>query len=222
VASLYRYLSEARADEFVRFGRILFHSLSFYRDCEDGLVRGDEYEGTRRFRPNEGLTITHSHSNKNLLTPNSFESSAKEEDIFVYCLSTKLDPAIAERFGTTVCVEIMDPKKFISKVYYAIPPRLTSKSKEFIHGPVRYYKEHEPPIGDWALPEKITMAKPEVFSWQEEYRLAFPIRNAFRVENVQVKLVPPGERRKPRLVDHPCRHIELGRLSEACNIWRFD
>jgi hypothetical protein len=55
--SLFKYFSERKwADAFLD-GQVLFRSLSYFRDYEDGNIRGDCKEGTATFRPPAGLVI---------------------------------------------------------------------------------------------------------------------------------------------------------------------
>ncbi len=53
--SLYRYFSEKHAHAFVQKGEVLFRALSYFRNYEDGEVRGDKFEGTLVYLPDNGL-----------------------------------------------------------------------------------------------------------------------------------------------------------------------
>jgi hypothetical protein len=56
--SLYKYYTERRwADEFLD-GKLLFRSLSYFRDIEDKNVREDQNEGNAIYRPTSGLVPT--------------------------------------------------------------------------------------------------------------------------------------------------------------------
>ena len=218
---LYKYLPAKYVQAFVREGAVLFRSLSYFRDYEDAQVRGDEFEGTRLHRPQSGLEITLAASQQTIVLPHSFESSANEDDIFVFCLSTVLSSDLAAQFQASACVEIHNSARFIAGVRAALLRRPSSKSKLLVHGEVKYYTPDQPPIVDWALPERIAMSKLSVYIPQHEYRLAFAVNDAFRVENTQLRLVSPGERRRPRLTSHPERIFKLGSLASICTVHRF-
>lgn len=218
--SLFRYMSAEYAETFVR-GEMLFRALSYYRDLEDEGVRGDEFEGTRLHLPVDGLKVTKVATGEVVSLPYTFESTAREDDIFVYCLSTTRSKLLAEKFKTDTCVEIHEPVKLLTLIRNALVRRPAIKNKHLEYGPVKYYAPHEPPIVDWALPEKIALSKPFTLSWQEEYRIAFAVNGAFNVENVQVQLVPLGERRRPRSTNHPKQLLKLGSISKLCTIHRF-
>ena len=110
---------------------------------------------------------------------------------------------------------------FLSRVRSALALRRRIRADKLMHQEVRYYERHEPPVVDWALPERIAMRKPASFSWQKEYRLAVPVGNAFAVENVQVKLVSLGAPRPPRAQVHPKLLLKLGSLASACRVHKL-
>lgn len=221
MSSLYKYLPPKYVEAFIREGAVLFRPLSYFRDYEDAQVRGDEFEGTRLHRPQNGLEITLTATQQKVILPHSFESSAHEDDIFVFCLSTVLSADLAAQFQASVCVEIRNPSKFIAGVRAALLRRPSIKSKMLVHGEVKYYAPDQPPIIDWALPEKIAMSKLSAYIPQQEYRIAFAVNGAFRVENTRLRLVSPSERRAPRAMLHPERLFKLGSLAKLCKVHHF-
>lgn len=221
MTSLYKYLPEQYVDPLLREGVILFRTLSHFRDYEDAQVRGDEFEGTRLYRPANGLEPTIVNTQEKVLIPHAFESSANEDDIFVFCLSTILSQELAAQFNTNVCVEIQNLSLFISKIRGALSRRPSIKSKQLVHGEVNYYAPHEPPVVDWALPERITMSKLDPFRPQHEYRIAFCVNGAFDFGNTRQQLVAPGTPRPKRITAYPERQFKLGSISKICRVHRF-
>lgn len=221
MSSLYKYLPSKYVEAFVREGAVLFRSLSYFRDYEDAQVRGDEFEGTRLHRPQNGLEVTLTATQQKVILPHSFESSANEDDIFVFCLSTVFSEDLAAQFQASACVEIRNPSRFIAGVRAALLRRPSIKSKKLVHGEVKYYTPDQPPIIDWALPEKIVMSKLSAYIPQQEYRIAFAVNGAFRVENTRLRLVSPGERRAQRTTSHPERLFKLGSLAKLCKVHHF-
>ena len=208
----FRYFSSANARAFAYHGEVLFRSLSYYRDYEDSGVRGDELEGTLQHRPNTGLIANLKATGDGVELPCTFESSANEVEIFVYCFSTKLSDDLARRFSADVCVEITNPPAFLAKISKALKLRARFRRSPIVHGPIKYYVPDDPPLGDWAVPERIALRKPQPFVWQCEYRLAIPKGDAFRAYNVVPKLVPLGAPRPPRSLAHPELRFKLGSL----------
>lgn len=219
--SLYKYLPEKYVGDFVHKGAVLFRSLSYFRDYEDAQVRGDEFEGTKLYSPQQGLEVTLTATQEKIVLPHSFESTANEGDIFVFCLSTVLSAELATQFQASTCVEILNPNRFIAGVRAALLRRPSIKSKMLVHGEVKYYTPDERPIVDWALPERIAMSKLSLYSRQQEYRFAFAINGAFQVENTRLRLVSAGERKFPRADAHSERLFKLGSLAKVCKVHRF-
>ena len=221
MTSLYKYLPEQFVRPLLREGAVLFRTLSYFRDYEDAAVRGDEFEGTKLYRPPNGLEVTLVETQEKVVLPHSFESSTHEDDIFVFCLSTILSQELATQFKTNVRVEIQNPALFISKIRGALSRCPSIKNKMLVHGGVRYYEPHEPPIVDWALPERIAMSKLESFRPQHEYRIAFAINGAFDVENTRLQLVAPGARRTKRVTAYPEHLFKLGSISKTYRVHHF-
>lgn len=221
MTSLYKYLPEQYVDSLLCEGAVLFRTLSYFRDHEDTQVRGDEYEGTKLYRPANGLEVTLSTTQEKVVLPHTFESSANEDDIFVFCLSTILSQELATQFKTNVCVEIRNPALFISKIRGALSRRPSIKNKLLVHGEVNYYEPHKPPVVDWALPERIAMSKLELFRSQQEYRIAFCVNGAFDVGNTRLRIVAPGTSRPKRVTAYPERQFKLGSISKICRVHRF-
>lgn len=218
MTSLFRYLSAEHAEAFLDHGEVLLRPLSYYRDLEDEGVRSDKYEGTLVHRPKDGLKLTRVASGEELSVAYTFESTVKEDDIFVYCMSAEFNSEIAQRFNANACIEIFEPHKLLARFRSRVALRRRFCENGLVHGAVRYYEPHEPPIVDWALPERIAMRKPKCFEWQKEYRILVPRGNAFQVENVDVTLVPLGHRRTQGMLQHPKVLLRLGNLRKFCRV----
>jgi hypothetical protein len=216
--SLVRYFSEINGRAFLERGEVLFRALSYFRDYEDKGVRADEHEGTLVHKPLGGLQANLVATGAVVDLPHRMESTAKEDEILVYCMSTELSADIGQRFNAEMAVEILDPAKFLGRVRSCLALRKRIHANELVHGTVHYYEWHEQPIVDWALPERIAMRKPKSFEWQKEYRIAAPVGDAFRVQNVSVKLVAPGSPRPPRATAHPQMCVKLGNISKICRV----
>jgi len=220
--SIYKYLPSKYVDDFVRTGAVLFRSLSYFRDYEEAEVRGDEFEGTKLYRPSAGLEITNLTTQQKGLLPHAFESTANERDIFVFCASTIFSSELAAKFQASACVEITDLPRFIAGIRSALLRRPSIKSKTLVHREVKYYAPDQPPLIDWAFPDRIATSKLDRYSFQREYRIAFGTNDAFRLENTSIRLVAPGERRFPKYNSHPERLLKLGNLTRICRIHRFE
>src|SRR6266516_5684213 len=75
---------------------------------------------------------------------------------------------------------------------------------------VRYYHGHDLPGNVWAIPDLITTTKLKKFAYQEEYRFAYTKTDAFKFENVEVKLVDRKARPAPKPEEHAHETLHLG------------
>ncbi len=67
-------------------GEILFRSLTYFHDYEDGDVTGDQNKGAAIFRPDSDLIINNLTKNKRITAQGwALKSTAKHEEIFVFC-----------------------------------------------------------------------------------------------------------------------------------------
>jgi hypothetical protein len=218
--SIFKYIPAQYVANFLR-GEVLFRSLSYFRDYEEKQVRGDLHEGTRLHRKPAGLETTNTTTGEKTVIPYSFESSAKGEDIFVFCLSTALSASLAHDFKTNTCIEIHSPAHLIGGIRSALNRRPSVKSKTVLHASVRYYEAGEDPIVDWALPDKIAMSKLRSYESQQEYRIAFAMNDALRIENTSLLLVPLGSEAIRTAVEHPEMLLKVGDLRRRCTVWEF-
>ncbi len=218
LASLFKYLPSKHLEAFVGSGKLLFRSLSYFRNYEELLVRGDRYEGKRLFKPGNGLEITKTESGEKLLLPWAFEATVRDRDIFVLCLSRTLSSELAREFGADVCVEITEPTALLSRVRSALLLRRWVRRGRLLHGPVEYYSPEDPPLAEWAIPERMIMRKTIEYSRQDEYRLAFARGAALQVNNVETQITSTPGLTQPTLDGHPEHMVCVGAIERVCKV----
>lgn len=182
--AVFKYFTEkGHALAFIRRGVMLLRPLSYFRTLEDEGVRGDARDGVMVYAPPEGLAITKQDGRVITLRGGSFNSSVNQNDIFVYCASNQLSAELAEKFGP-FCVEVPEPGMLVRRLRQRA--HLTSKFDydQLAFGKVDYREHSREPGGDWALPERLALIKPEAFAWQDEFRLAVGKWDTMNVENV--------------------------------------
>lgn len=215
-------MPEKYLNGFLKNGELLFRSLSYFQDYED-TDRGDMFEGARLYKPTTGLEITKSETGEKILLPEAtFKSHISTDDIFIFCTSNKLSNELATNFKSNVCVEITNIAKFISGIRGALSIRPSIKDKQLIFGEVNYYSINNPPIIDWALPEKIALSKLDCYRNQSEYRFAFAINNAWHMSNTKQAIDFGGNRVNKIRDKYPEKKLKIGNISKFCKIHRFD
>ena len=225
--SLYKYYSDQRwADDFLD-GKLLFRSLAYFRDYEDKQVREDQKEGTSVFRPAGGLVINNLTQGKTFVAPEwGFESSAKHEEIFVFCLSRSLTDERRRRFNAVACVEILNIGAFCRRIEAALPPGATFPAQSGrpprIGHRVTYYPETQSGSPRWALPEMIAMSKLDTYAWQDEFRLVFSLTDALSFEKVDVRLVHQNNPKDPpKPAEHHSYEVSAQNLRDICRLHDF-
>jgi hypothetical protein len=221
--SRYKYFSNADYAKQFLDGNMFHQTAAYFRDYEDREAQqiiGDEYEGTRIFRPVTGLEI-HNHTqgtNGNLQL--GMECLTKAHEIFIFCVSLSLNNLLKREFKAVACVEICDPRQFIHRWLKALPDE-AKKDDKHVCRMVGYYRPEDLPGNVWALPDLITTTKLKRFAYQEEYRFAYTITDAFAFQNCTYRLVDRKARPLPRPEEHHHETLHLGDLRDICKLHEF-
>ena len=218
---LFKYLPSKYLDAFVGRGEVLFRSLSYFRNYEELQVRGDRHEGKRLFEPPQGLEVTKVDTGEKLLLPWAFESSVKEREIFVFCLSLHMSSELAEEFKADACVEIHNPAALLAKVRSALTLRKWVVQARLLHSGIEYYSPTEPPHAEWAVPERMVLRKTNDYRHQQEYRLAFGCGDALKINNVATQITATPGIVQPTLEGHPDHVLKVGRITKLCRVHTF-
>jgi len=213
--SLYKYYDRREWAENMLDGQMLFHSLSYFRDCEDQM-RGDEYEGTSKFLPDGSLQVHNQTQGTQFTLPHAFESTVKAQEIFVFCASRTFSEDIARGFNSVVCVEITKIATLCARIQAALPPTATFKARR-----VDYYPQSQGGNPRWALPDAIATSKLNRWSSQDEYRFVFSLTDALEFEKVECRLVQRKDRTQPKPEEHLCYLLKVRNLRDICRLHAF-
>jgi hypothetical protein len=220
--SLYKYFTEKKwADAFLN-GEVLFRSLAYFRDYEDNNIREDQNEGLSIYRPDGGLIINNlTQGTTFTLAGHALESTAKQEEIFIFCVITSLTDEIRKMFGAVVCVEIFDTSSFCNRVETALLPFKASfpgcTGRKRIGHRIQYYEKTDVGSPRWALPDMIAKSKLDDYAWQQEFRLVFSLTDALEFENVSLCFKPDnGEKKPSNPSEHPDFHLKIESLRDIC------
>ena len=151
--SLFKYYADRKWGEKFLDGRFRFWSLAYFRDLEDKGVRGDANEGTATFQPEGGLQINNITQGESFIMPSSkFTSTARCDEIFVFCTSRVLSTPLWNEFGSVMCVEITNIPAFCRRVESHLPANAQfpgAPGQEHIGHRVEYYDASDAPGARW-------------------------------------------------------------------------
>lgn len=216
----FKYFSKREYAEAFLDGKLFCQTASFFRDYEDARARqiiGDEYEGTRLYRPLTGLEVNNLTRNKSLILNAGMECQTKAHEIYVFCMSLACTDVLKKEFSAAAYAEITDPREFIRRWRNALPEE-AKKEERHVARKVGYYKPEDLPGNVWALPDLITTTKLKHFQYQDEYRLAFTITDAFAFENCTYQIVDRKVRPSPKPDEHLHQTLDLGDLRDICRL----
>jgi len=218
--SRFKYFSRPEYAEAFLDGEMFCQTAAFFRDYEDAKAQqiiGDEYEGTRLYRPATGLEINNLTRNTTHTLNAGMECSTRAHDIYIFCMSCSFTDALMREFNAVACVEIMDPRTFIGRWRDALPDPAKEDDKH-VARKVAYYRAEDVPGNVWALPDLIITTKLQSFQYQGEYRLAYTTTDAFAFENCAYQIVDRKARPLPKPDEHLHQTLLLGNLRDICRL----
>jgi hypothetical protein len=219
----FKYFSKREyADAFLD-GKIFCQTAAFFRDYEDAQAQqiiGDEYEGTRLYRPVNGLEINNLIRNQSFMLDAGMECFTKAHEIYIFCMSLAFTDLLKKEFNAVACAEILEPRTFISRWLNALPDGAKQEGKHVARR-VGYYRPEDVPDNVWALPDLIITTKLKRFEYQNEYRLAYTTTDAFAFDNCTYQLVDRKARPLPKPEEHLNQTLELGNLRDICRVKTF-
>ena len=211
--SLFRYFdNRSRVDTFLA-GRVYFRPLSYFRAYEDGQIRSDRNEGMALYAPEGGLVVTNQTKGTSFtMADHRFESSARQDEIWVYCLNRARTAALATEFNAVTCVEILDIPEFCRRVKAALPA-----GAEFFGRRIDYYRATDAGNPRWVLPDRIATSKLDDYARQFEFRLVFSATGALGFEDVSLRLVH-GDAEPPPPAKQDGQPVPVGSLADICRV----
>jgi|SRR5579863_69535 len=221
--SRFKYFSKREYAETFLDGKLFCQTAAFFRDYEDARAQqiiGDEYEGTRLYRPANGLEINNLTRNQTGTLNMGMECATKAHEIYIFCMSHSFNDSLKREFNAVACAEILDPRAFINRWLKALPGEAKQEGKH-VARKVGYYKPEDVPGNVWALPDLIITTKLKRFEYQDEYRLAYTTTDAFAFENCNYQLVDRKARPARKPEEHLRQTLELGDLRDICRIHTF-
>ncbi len=220
--SKYRYFSQVEWAEKFMDGELRFRSLSYFKQIEDGEVRGDLREGSVSYQPQGGLVGNNQTQGKafNLPDGSYFDSGVKTEEIFILCASNSMTDELRVRFEAKACVQIYRPNNLRDRIGYELPRTATLRAE-----PVVYYSPINEPGPKWAFPDMIAFSKVDGYSWQDDFRYVLSITDALKSGSTAQKIVipnqPPGTAAPPPPPEPREYFMKVKALASICKLHIF-
>ncbi|MBS1155130.1 MAG: hypothetical protein H6R07_1054 [Proteobacteria bacterium] len=178
--TLYKYLPSKYASAFLDRGEILFRNITYFRQHE-GRVRGDPYDGIHKDHPGTNIVVENLTRRSKTVGEFSFLNSTDPDLVFAFCLSQKFSKDLMAKFESDACIEILEPVEFIRRVRFALARLVSVHRVGLLAQPVHYYHPAEAARFDIKEPTQLAFAKDMYYAEQEEFRLSFGTRRAFKL-----------------------------------------
>jgi hypothetical protein len=213
---LYKYLPLCFADNLLRHGDVLFRNLAYFRKIEDR-GRRDLLEGLHMDYPDNPVAIEAPDRGMLWRGRAAFLNSINPERLFVFCLSEGLDDALFQEFLADACVEIDDPSEFIRRCRVAVARKFLLRDSGLLHGRVSYYAPNRAAPIDVTNPKQIAFCKHAPYANQREYRLAVPLKGAFKLTRRIVNQRFSFDEEVAAGVSDE-RHVTIGSISDIATV----
>src|SRR5579862_9042960 len=103
----FKYFSKTEYAEAFLDGKVFCQTAAFFRDYEDAQAKQIvEYEGTRIFRPLDGLEINNLTQRRSGVLDAGMESQTKAHEIYIFCMSRSFNDVLKREFNAASCVEL--------------------------------------------------------------------------------------------------------------------
>lgn len=178
---LYKYMPERYVKRFVDEGRLLFRNLTSFKRMEDA-ARKDVSEGCHVDNPDNDVILENITTKKRFVGRFSMRTSINSDKVFVFCMSKTYGDELFDRFGCDACVCINDFSEFIRRCHRAIKRLVFVDSLGCLYGDVEYYSINRASTHrSIEKPTDIPFLKHSVFREQDEYRIVFGRKGAFKI-----------------------------------------
>lgn len=213
---IYKYLPSRFVSSVLDKGELLLRNLTYFRQCE-GPVRGDVYEGIHQDNPGKDVVIHNVTKGFDSVGKFAFLNSTDSDQIYGFCLSSRLDDRLMTDFAADACIEFYDQDEFIRRVKFALGRMVYVHRAGLLARPVDYYNPCEPALFEITDPKNLAFAKNEFYRDQSEFRLVFGSRKAFKLvrQIVQSHYDPYDDALKKTPL---ARQITIGSLHDIAHI----
>lgn len=177
---LYKYLPSKYLGTVFQRGELLFRNLTYFKQYECD-KRGDPLDGHHRDNPDNDITITNLTKGTKMKGDFSFLNTTNSDLIYVFCMSTTYSQELYKEFDCDACIEVTDVPTFILRIKVKLKRLISLHKAGLIHNTVKYYAANKPAEFNIKDPKELAFAKDELFRYQDEYRLVYGTKKAFKL-----------------------------------------
>tara|TARA_R110001592_G_scaffold348022_1_gene641905 strand:- start:33 stop:704 length:672 start_codon:yes stop_codon:yes gene_type:complete len=177
---LYKYLPSEHLTSTIK-GEILFRNFTYFKQHEDK-TRGDYLEAIHRDNPDNEITITAQKDGIPRKYDASFLNSTDSDLIFMFCTSLDFSPDLYKDFNCNACIEIIDPTELCRRIRVAVRRKISTHKNGLLSGAINYYRPNQPVEQNIKDAMALPFLKDEIYSGQNEFRLVFGVRKAFKLK----------------------------------------
>ena len=152
-----------------------------FKQMEDA-ARKDVSEGCHVDNPDNDVLLENITTGKRFIGRFSMRTSINTDKVFVFCMSKTYGDGLFENFGCDACVCITDTGAFLQRCHRAIKRLVFVNLLGCLHGDVEYYSVNRASTHrSIENPTDIPFLKHNFFREQDEYRIVFGSKGAFKL-----------------------------------------
>jgi hypothetical protein len=197
-------------------GDLLFRNLSYFRQIEER-GRRDLLEGLHRDYPDTPITIDFIGQDLRWEGRASFLNCVNADRLLVFCLSLELRQNLFAEFSCDACIQFNEPVEFVRRCAMAVGKQSRFAESGLLSGPVVYYAPNRNLDADIHDPKVVPFCKHELYSYQNEFRLAVALRGGLKLHqhivNEEYSFEEEAQKGRP---DH--RHVFVGPLADIATV----
>lgn len=177
---LYKYVPSKYVEDVFGKGELLFRNLAYFSQYEDER-RGDPLEAHHRDNPDNDIKITNLSTRTEIKGDFSFLNTTDPNPIYAFCMSKDHRTELYKEFQSEACIEVADVEKFLLRIKVKLKHYVSCHESGLLHGDVKYYAANRPAGFNITNATELVFAKDEKFGKQNEYRIVFGTKEAFKL-----------------------------------------
>lgn len=177
---LYKYIPSQYVDKVFKKGELLFRNLAYFSQYDDQR-RGDPLEAHHRDNPDNDIVLKNLSTGTETKGDFSFLNTTDPNFIYAFCTSKEHRDDLYQEFQSEACIEVVDVEKFLLRIKVKLRRYVSCHESGLLHGDVKYYLANKPAEFSIKDPLELAFAKDIDYQNQNEYRIVFGTKEAFKL-----------------------------------------